>query len=121
VTKVLSARDKEAIRSNNARESLNIIKKYNSKKLHNDTVRVRAQLTTPQKAKRVDAKKRKTMLKECAAMDDNELSDLFGELVASGDRTLSAGPLSTAPNTTLVRLENATIDRIVTMMTRRKE
>jgi hypothetical protein len=41
-------------------------------------------------------------------MDDNELSDLFGELVASGDRTLSAGPLSTTPNTTLVRLENAT-------------
>ena len=88
------------------RESLNIIKKYNSKKLHNN--KVRAQLTTPQKAERSDAKKRKTMLKECAAMDDNELSDLFGELVASGDRTLSAGPLSTTPNTTLVRLENAT-------------
>jgi hypothetical protein len=88
------------------RESLNIIKKYNSKKLHND--KMRAQLTTPQKAERADAKKQKTMLKECAAMDDNELSDLFGELVSSGDRTLSAGPLSTMPNTTLGRLENAT-------------
>lgn len=32
VTKPLSARDKEAIRSNNARESLNIIKKYNSRR-----------------------------------------------------------------------------------------
>jgi hypothetical protein len=72
VTKALSARDKEAIRSNNARESLNIIKKYNSKKLHNN--KVRAQLTTPQKAARADAKKRKTMLKECAAMDDNASS-----------------------------------------------
>jgi hypothetical protein len=106
VTKALSARDKEAIRSNNVRESLNIIKKYNSEKLHND--KMRAQLTTPQKAERADAKKQKTMLKECAAMDDNELSDLFGELVSSGDRTLSAGPLSTTPNTTLGRLENAT-------------
>jgi hypothetical protein len=88
------------------RESLNIIKKYNSKKLHNN--KVRAQLTTPQKAKRADAKKRKTMLKECADIDDNEFCDLFGQLVASGDRTLSAGPLSTMPNTTLVRLGNAT-------------
>jgi hypothetical protein len=82
-----------------------MIKKYNSKKLHNN--KVRAQLTTPQKALRADAKKLKTMLKECAAMDDN--GDLFGELVASGNRTLSAGPHSTTPNTTLVRLENATI------------
>ncbi len=101
----LSANEARQLRQNNSIQTFDTLKKYNSKKLHND--KDRNDLTTPQKNERKIAKKRKVLLKEIGKKDVAELTDFMQELVASGERPLSQGPLETSPNTTLVRLERA--------------
>jgi hypothetical protein len=108
VPKKLSAAEKTAIRNNNARESLDALRKHNNKMRHNN--KSKSELTQEQKNQRKEAKKRKILLEQYDEMTDKELSNLFSECVYTGDKTLSAGPLSTTPNTTLIRLERAQAD-----------
>jgi hypothetical protein len=42
-----------------------------------------------------------------ARSDLGLMCEVIGELIGSGERTLSAGPLETSPNTTLIRLERS--------------
>lgn len=101
----LSAVEVRELRRENSRKTFDGLKKYNNKKLHND--KDPETLTTPLKAEKAVAKKRKVLLKKLGDKGDEEVCEVIGELIGSGERTLSAGPLETSPNTTLIRLERS--------------
>lgn len=101
-TAVLDRQEKLNI---HASQTLSIMTKYNNKRLHND--KDLSALTTPEKKERGRAIRFKKMLREEKNKPIDELSSRMEELVASGERPLSQGPLENAPETLLVRLKNA--------------
>jgi hypothetical protein len=94
----------QSIRSENARKTLDQLKKHNRAKLHVD--KLADALTTPHKKERNVALKRRKMLQDIGKKGDDEVIDIVGDTVAGNEQGLSAGPLTTSPETTLVRLHN---------------
>jgi hypothetical protein len=102
-SKTMNAQERRSARKNNAILTFDAAKKQNNKKMR----RFRKDLTADQKAEQQVAIKRKKILAEMAADGDDELCDRMEELVASNEKTFSAGPHPFSPATALVRIEAA--------------
>ena len=100
----LTSKERQNIRGDNARKTLDQLKKYNRAKLHID--KTADALTTPIKNERDEAKKRRKMLQSIGKKSDDELVDIVGDTVVGNEQGLSGGPLANSPETTLVRLHN---------------
>lgn len=66
----------KAVRSDNARKSIDVLKKYNRAQLQAD--KSMQELSTPQKKERGDAMKRRKMLQDFDTKDDNDVTNYGG-------------------------------------------